>query len=140
MPKPLEFSPALRDTMMDEWVATIGPEPVLRMYTGTKPALLADAATGTLLVEADLPTTWMNAASGGVITKAGTWQDLSANAGGVAGYFRLFEDTGTTAYVQGDITDTAGAGPMKLSSTTIVVSEPVTVVTFTLTGPNADGT
>jgi hypothetical protein len=140
MPKPLEFSPALRDAMLDAWIATIGAEPLLRMYSGTKPALLADASTGTLLAELELPSTWMNASSGGVITKANTWQDLSANAGGVAGYFRIFEDTGTTAYVQGDITDTAGAGPMKLSSTTVVVSEPVTVVTFTITGPNADGT
>jgi hypothetical protein len=140
MPKPLEFSPALRDAMNDAWIAHIGAEPLLRMYSGTKPALLADAATGDLLAELELPSTWMNASSGGVITKAGTWQDLTADDDGTAGYFRIYDNAGTTAHAQGDITDTAGAGPMKLSSTAIVSGEPVTVVTFTLTGPNADGT
>lgn len=140
MPKPLELAPALRDAMMDALVAEIGASPLLRFYTGAKPAELADASTGTLLVEAGLPSTWMNASSGGVITKAGTWQDLSADDDGAAGYFRVYEATGTTAYIQGDITDTAGAGPMKLSSTAIVSGEPMSVVTFTITGPNADGT
>lgn len=140
MPKPLEFSPALRDAMMDALVAEIGADPILRIYTGTKPALLSDAASGTLLTELELPTAWMNASSGGAITKTGTWSDLSANDDGTAGYFRVYDAAGTTAYIQGDCTDTAGAGPMKLSITTVVSTQPVTVVTFTITGPNADGT
>jgi hypothetical protein len=62
---------------------------------------------------------------------------LLATAGGIAGYFRIYDSTETTCGIQGLITDTAGAGPMKLSTTTIVAGQPVTVATFTLTAPNA---
>jgi hypothetical protein len=79
----------------------------------------------------------MAAASGGTKAKSGTWEDLLANATNTAGYFRIYDSTGTTCHMQGECTDTAGAGPMKLSSTAIVSGEPVTVATFVLTDGNA---
>ena len=135
----LNLSVDLRGAILDEIVTQIGSEPVLEIRTGPPPTNVTDAPSGTLLARIELPSTWMNAASGGVITKSGTWQTLAADDGGTAGHFRILETTETTAYLHGTCTDTAGAGPMKLSSTTIVQGEPVTVVTFTLTAPNADG-
>ena len=133
----LQYSTTVRNARLDVVESTIGTLPLLRIYSGAKPAATTDAATGTLLAELELPSDWMAAASGGTKEKSGTWQDLLANASGTAGYFRVLESTGTTTHIQGEITDTAGAGPLKLSTTAITASEPVTIVTFTLTAGNA---
>ena len=83
-----------------------------------------------------LPTDWMDAAASGAKAKAGTWADATANADGTAGYFRILDSTGTTAGIQGECTDTGGAGPLKLSTTAIVSGQPVTIASFTLTSGN----
>jgi hypothetical protein len=132
----LQYSDDVIDDRLDALETAIGPDAILRIYSGSKPANCAASATGDLLVEMTLPTDWMAAASGGSKSKAGTW---SANAvdDGTAGYFRIYDSTGTDCGMQGECTDTAGAGPMKLSTTTITMGEPVTVATFTITGGNA---
>lgn len=133
---PLQISAVSSDAALDAMVAEWGSAPLLRIYSGAMPANAAAAATGTLLVEMTLPITPMAAASGGVIAKTGTWTDPLADASGTAAHFRIYDATGTTCHMQGEITDTAGAGPMELSSTAIVAGEPVTVATFTITDPN----
>ena len=132
----LQFSTLLRNARLDAIETYISTAPILRIYSGSKPAATTDAATGTLLAEMTLPSDWAAAASGAK-AKSGTWSDATANATGTAGYFRLLESTGTTTAVQGECTDTGGAGPMKLSTTSIVSGEPVTIVTFTITDGNA---
>ena len=134
---PLQLSTAARNARLDSIETATGTGPVLRILSGSMPANCAAAETGTVLVEMTLPSDWMLAASGGSKAKDGTWQDLLANANGTAGYFRIYDSTITTCHMQGECTDTAGAGPMKLSTTTIVINEPVTVATFTLTDGNA---
>lgn len=133
----LQLSTAARNARLDSIETTIGTAPVLRILSGAMPANCAAAETGTVLVEMTLPSDWMAAASGGSKAKDGTWTDLLANATNTAGYFRIYDATITTCHMQGECTDTAGAGPMKLSSTAIVSGEPVTVATFTLTDGNA---
>jgi hypothetical protein len=133
----LQLSVAVRNDMLDAIEAEIGTGPVLRIFSGGMPANAAAASSGTLLAEMTLPADWLTAAASGVKSKDGIWSDLSANASGTAGYFRIFESTGTTCHIQGVCTDSAGAGPMKLSTTTVTATEPVTVASFTLTAPNA---
>jgi hypothetical protein len=133
----LQYSVDVRDARLDAIETEIGTAPLLRIYSGTMPANCAAAATGTLLVEMTLPSDWMAAASSGSKAKSGTWSDSSANATNTAGYFRVYDSTGTTCHIQGECTDTGGAGPMKLSTTSIVSGEPVTVASFTITGGNA---
>jgi hypothetical protein len=133
----IQYSTAVRNARLDTIETTIGTSPILRIYSGSRPALPSDAATGTLLAEMTLPSDWMAAAASGAKAKAGTWSDLSANTTGTAGYFRIWDSTGTTCGIQGACTDTAGAGPLKLSTTAIVSGEPVTIVTFTITTGNA---
>jgi len=133
----MQFSVAVRNRRLDGIETEIGTAAILRIFSGSIPANCAAASTGTLLVEMTLPSDWMAAAASGAKAKAGTWQDASANATGTAGYFRIFDSTGSTCGIQGACTDTAGAGPMKLSTISIVSGEPVTVATFTLTDGNA---
>jgi hypothetical protein len=72
---------------------------VLKVFTGTAPANVGTADSGTLLINASLPSDWMAAASGGTKAKAaGAWEDLSADGGTAStpGYFRIYASNGTT--------------------------------------------
>jgi hypothetical protein len=79
----------------------------------------------------------MAAASGGSKSKSGTWQDLSADAAGSAGHFRIYDSGGATCHMQGTATITGGGGDMILDNTNFAVGQVFTVVNFTLTAGNA---
>jgi hypothetical protein len=134
---PLKFSPTVRNGWLDDFEAKVGASPKLRIYTGSQPGDTAASATGTLLAEMELPSDWLAAASGGQKAKSGTWQDLSANAGGTAGYFRIWDNPGTTCHLEGSVSDTLGSGNLKLDTTTIVSGQTINVTGFTLQAPGA---
>lgn len=131
-----QYGTAVRNARLDVVETTIGVDPILRMYTGSKPSAPADSATGTLLVAMTLPTDWLAAASGGTKAKSGTWSS-TGSADGVAGYYRIYESTGTTCHEQGTITITGGGGDMTLDNTNIATGQTVVVSSFTKTEGNA---
>lgn len=133
----VQLSVAVRNARLDAIETTIGTSAVLKIRTGTQPANCATADSGTVLATLNLPSNWMNAASGGTMTKAGTWEDLSADSGGVAGHFRVYASDGTTCGIQGTITATGGGGDMTLDNTNIASGQTVTITTFTLTDANS---
>jgi hypothetical protein len=100
------------------------------------PASCATASSGTQLMNASLPSDWMAAASSGSKALAGSWAGTGA-AAGTAGYFRIYDSTGTTCHVQGTITATGGGGDMTLDNTSIAVSQAISISGFTLTAGNA---
>lgn len=83
-----------------------------------------------------LPSDWMNAASGGQKTKAGTWTG-TADAAGTVGHFRIKDNGDTTCHIQGSATGTGGGGDMEIDNPAILVGQTITVNTFTLTDGNA---
>lgn len=83
-----------------------------------------------------LPSDWMASASGGSKAKNGDWQDLSADASGTAGHFRIYASDGITPHLQGTITGEGGGGDMELNSTAINAGQQVTIVTFVLSDGN----
>ena len=131
----IQYSVLANDNQLDSKETTIGTAPVLRLYTGAKPANCAAAATGTKLTEDALPSDWMNDAASAAKTKKGTWT-LTGIASGNAGYFRIYDSAMTTCHVQGSVTATGGGGDMTLDNINIAVSQTVTVGTFTLTSGN----
>lgn len=133
----IQFSVGARNGMLDAIETAGGTTPHLRMYTGSPPADCASAATGTLLVDATLPSDWMAAASSGSKALSGTWQDASADGTGTAGYFRVWDSAVTNCHIQGTITATGGGGDMTLDNTSITAGQTVTVTMFTLTAANA---
>jgi len=133
----VQLSTSVRNARLDAIQTAIGTSPILRVYSGSAPANTAASATGTLLAEATLPSTWLNSASSGSITKSGTWQDLAANNNGTAGYFRILESTGTTCHFQGTTTATGGGGDMELNTTTFATNDIFTVTSFTLPDANS---
>lgn len=133
----LQYSVAVRNAQLDAFETTISTAPILRILSGSMPANCAAAQTGTLLASLTLPSDWMANAASGSKAKSGTWEDTSADATGTAGYFRILDSTGTTCHIQGTITDTLGAGDMKLDTTSISAGQTVSVTTFTITAGNA---
>ncbi len=65
----------------------------VQIRTGTQPASANDAASGTLLCTITLPASPFTAASGGVISKNGTWLGLASGTG-TAGYARFISSSG----------------------------------------------
>lgn len=134
------FSDSVRNAMLDVLETTIGTAPKLRIYddTGTVPTGITDGNnTNVQLAEIDLPSDWMDNASGGVKAKLGTWTDASADASGTAAYFRIYDTAGATAHVQGTVTNTGGGGDMEVGSTAFTAGQEFTVATFTLTAGNS---
>jgi len=103
----IQLGTTLRNALLATYESTIGTSPKRRYYTGTKPTVCSASATGTLLVEMTLPSDWMDAPSSGGAAKLGAWSGTVA-ADGTAGYYRIYESTGTTCHEQGSVTQAFG--------------------------------
>lgn len=133
----IQLSVTVRNARLDAIETAIGVSAKLRIRTGSVPASCSAADSGTILATIDCPSDWLNTASNGSKSLAGTWQDLSADNTGTAGHFRLYDSAGTTCHLQGTVTSTGGGGDMELSSTSISSGQPFSITTFTLTDGNA---
>jgi hypothetical protein len=132
----IQMSTAVRNARLDAIESTIGTTAILRIRTGAAPANCGTADSGTVLAEMTLPSDWMAAASSGSKAKAGTWQEISANAAGTAEHFRIYDSGGTVCGLQGTVTATSSGGDMELDNTSIATGQQVTITSFSLTDAN----
>lgn len=133
----LQLSVAVRNAELDAIETAIGASAILKVRTGAQPANCATADSGTVLATLNLPADWIAAAASGSKAKSGTWEDLSADATGTAGHFRLYASDGTTCHLQGTVTVTGGGGDMTVDSVSFTAGQAFTVTGFTLTAANA---
>lgn len=118
-------------------VANAGTGPCqVRLYDGTIAATPATAiGSQVLLAELDCSDP---IAAGGASSRVLTWdtitQDSSANAGGTASWARIVDGDGAVLF-DTDVGNLSSSAGIKLSTTTIVVSQPVALTGFTLTVP-----
>lgn len=133
----IQYSTTVRNAELDALETAIGTSAVLKIRSGSAPANVATADSGTVLATMTLPSDWLAAASSGSKAKSGTWQDASADATGTAAHFRIYASDGTTAHIQGTVTVTGGGGDLTLDSTSITSGQVVTVSTFTISAGNA---
>ena len=131
----LQYSVTVRNAKLDAVETAIGASAVLKIRSGSVPANCAAADAGTVLATISLPSDWMDAATGGTKSKAGTWTDASADATGTAGHFRLYASDGTTCHAQGTVG--TSATDMIVDSTSFTSGQSFTVTAFTLTAGNA---
>lgn len=114
------------------------PASTLVIYGGAAPANVSVAiGAQTKLVEFELPDPAFGAPSDldpGAIATANPVTSVQAIGTATATFFRLIDGAGT-AHIQGTVTDTAGNGDLKLSSTAIITGIDVTVVSLTVTMP-----
>lgn len=132
-----QLSVDVRNATLNAIETAIGASPVLTINSGTVPANCDTANTGTVLATVVLPADWFNDAGAGSITLQGTWQDLSADASGTAGYFRMHDSGGTTCHMQGTITATGAGGDMQLDNTNIATGQQINITAFTITAGGA---
>lgn len=130
----MQFSVAVRNARLDVIESTIGTGPTLEIRSGAPPVNCAAADSGTVLATVALPSDWMAAASAGAKSKSGTWQDISADASGTAGHFRI--KNGGTTHMQGTCGMSGSGADMILDNTNFAVGQVFTVVNFTLTAGN----
>ena len=133
-----QYSVAARDATLEAFRTLLGASPVLKVFTGSKPANCAAANTGTELVSMTLPATPFAAASAGAMAKAGTWTGTAITSG-TAGHYRLYLADGVTCVKQGVIGFTGSPQDLDLSqvSAAIVGGQVVTVGTYALTAGGA---
>ena len=131
----LQYSVTVRNAKLDAVETATGASAVLKIRSGSAPANCAAADAGTVLATINLPSDWMDAATGGTKSKAGTWTDASADATGTAGHFRLYASDGTTCHIQGTVG--TSATDMIVDSTSFTSGQSFTVTAFTLTAGNA---
>jgi hypothetical protein len=131
----LQFSVLARNALCDSLETYAGTTAVLKIYdlSAAAPGSCEATITATVLASITCPADWMNAASGGSITKLGTWSDSSADAAGTADFFRFFRYDGGTCWAQGSV----GVGlDMTLDNYVIAAGQTVTISTFTITAGN----
>lgn len=121
----------LRNQQADD-LGTIFDGGTLEIRSGTRPADPDSAATGTLLVSITIPTPAFNAASGGSISKTGTWTG-TAVADGTATWAR-FKDSGATMNMDADVAESSA--DLVISDSSVVTDQDVDVVSLTITIPD----
>jgi hypothetical protein len=133
----MHFSTPVRAARANATESTIGTTPILVLLTGAQPANCAAAETGTRLAVMTLPSDWLSNPGDGTKALLGTWEDTSADAAGVAGYFRIYDSGGTVCGIQGSVSATGAGGELQLDNTNIATAQDVKVTAFTLTEGNA---
>lgn len=133
----IQLSTAVRNARLDAIETAIGTSAVLKIRSGAAPANCGTADSGTVLATVNLPSDWMANAASGSKAKSGTWEDISADAAGTAGHFRIYASDGTTVHMQGTITATGGGGDMTLDNTVLAAGQQFIVTSFTLNEANA---
>jgi hypothetical protein len=104
----------------------------IRLYDGSRPA--TGGSITTLLAELQCSTTSAGNAANGVLILNSITQDPSANASGTATWFRIVDSDGT--FVTDGNCGTSGSD-MNLTTTTIVITQPVSISSGTFTAGNA---
>lgn len=129
-----QFSTAIRNAALDAIETTAGAAARLRVWTGTVPANTGVAATGTMLLDITLASDWAAAASNASKALSGVPLNTTALAAGTAGYFRITDNAGTTAHVQG--TCGQGTGDLSFDNATFVSGQSVSItsLTFSIAG------
>lgn len=106
---------------------------VMEFYDGAMPASLGAVTTQVLLGTVTFSDP-VGTISGGVLTFGTVTQDSAADASGTATWVRLATSAGT-AVIDGDVTNNAGSGFVKLNTTTIASGGPIQVNSGSLTMP-----
>ena len=130
-----QMSDTVRSAMADAMTTAVGASPVLTLRSGSAPANCAAADSGTVIATITLPSTWMTSASAGVKNLAGgSWSDLSADATGTIGHWRL--KVASTCHLQGDAPITGGGGSMTFDAVAVNAGQQIQVTSFTFTQGN----
>lgn len=129
----LQYSTTHRTNSMSQLNTDIGASAQIIIYSGSAPANVGTAPTGTLLVQFAGNAGGFGTASGGQLT-ASAVANATASATGTAGYFRV-NTSGGTAVAQGTC-GTSGAD-MILTNTSIASGQTCSFTSLVITANGA---
>lgn len=127
----IQYSIAHRTAAMSQLNSDIGANAQLIVYTGTMPANVGTAPSGTALVQFAANAAGFGAAAAGVLTAAAV-ANATATGTGTAGYFRINKGDGT-AVVQGTCGATGSGADMILTNTSIANGQACEFTSLTVT-------
>ena len=130
----LKYSSTARTNRMTQLATDIGANAVIRLYSGTRPANVAGAITGTLIVTLAGNAGGFGTASGGVLTAAAIANAIAV-AGGTITHFRIFKSDGTTAVIDGDV-DVSGSD-LNLDNNVVTLGQTISIASFAITASGA---
>lgn len=107
----------------------------VEIYTGPQPADPNSAPSGSLLATITIPNPAFGAASGGLITKSGTWS-TTATGTGTAGYAR-FISSDTLKTMDVAVSGVPGSNDLLINTVDIVTGNTVSIVSLTLAEPES---
>ena len=131
----LAFPVAIRNGWLNNILAALDAgagAALIRIYDGVRPA--TGGAPTLLLAELTCTDPAAPAAASGVLTFSPITQDASANNTGTATWFRMVDSA--AAFVLDGNVGTSGSD-LNLTTTSIVVTQPVSITSATITAPNA---
>ena len=131
----IQYSTLCRNERLNAIETVIGTAPILYLYdlSGTPPVNCASDITATTLATFNLPSDWMDSASGGSALSGTAWTDSSADAAGTADFFRIYDNGDGTCHVQGSV---GAGGALRLNNYVFAVGQSVSIDTFQLIGGN----
>ena len=139
MAKALLYSSTLKDNQLDTIETTAGASAKLYLFDGATPTINA-ADAGTKVATLTLPANWMAAASGGSVSKTGTWAGTASGTGTSVNYFRIKTSTAGTGAssttVQGTVGTSTASFDLRLDNTNVTSGQSITISTFTIAGGN----
>lgn len=109
----------------------------IAIRTGAPPANVADASSGTLLGTCTFGATAFGASATGTATANAITPDISADASGTAGYFRVFANgaADTAGEFQGTAGNAAATPDMTFDNSTIVAGGTISISSMTISVP-----
>lgn len=131
----IQLSVDVRNARLDAIETTIGTAAKFRIFTGSPPANCAAASTGTQLGEVTLGSDWAAAAASGSKSLSNTPIAGAASAAGTAGYYRFFDNAGTTCHMQGTLA-TSG-GDATIDNATLTNGQAFNITSWSMTDANA---
>jgi hypothetical protein len=134
----LGLSTGCANLLLDSGIGTAfdGANDIIEIRDGSRPSSADDAPVGTVLAAFTLVSDSFAAASGGAIVGQTPWVEASADATGVATWFRLKQSTdgggssATDVRIDGDVA--ASGSDLNLSTTSITITDQVTITQFDL--------
>jgi hypothetical protein len=129
----LQLSVAIRNAMLDAVEATIGASAVIKLRTGAPPANNAAGDSGTVIATIATAADFMAAAAVGIKAFANLpLTDVSADAGGTIGHYRVYASDGVTCGMQGVVTLTGGGGDMTVDNNVVQPNQQITITSWSL--------
>lgn len=131
----IKHSATLRNAQADALTTAVGNAGLLRIYSGSRPANVAAAITGTMLAQVTMGSPFAPGASGGVLSPTVPQTELAADNTGTATHYRQWKSDGTTAVQDGDVG--TSATDMVLNTVSLVAGGVFTITTWSHTIGNA---